>query len=787
MLKQSTQKSILGRIRTIKCGTTHLPFVLPYNIDSISACILQFVPDDSTDKSKMRPADGKENHWYHFYIQASGNCPESIAEVGESTNREIYFKISLRGRFDDRGRFFWHTQPQDTPEYRRRELTDRLVKLSQIIRLNPSIRVLIHVNTCDDRKEIAALPEAITPNDISISATVIVFHTYFLANFLTIDDTVDESTYIPKLIQFYNTKFCDLSSTDFVDATLFERETIRDGNRFAVFRKRLHRELETYVPRSREQFWLTEKTYRFKDESASDRTFCLRLSKNGIIEVREEFRFPFNSEGETGTLGDLLLHLLTYRTPDAPLLGGSDQTLIDLVKRFVTHLCQAANDWRLVQIKTDGADSSDDPVKQRMNLLFANRLPEFQLDGIGKAGVYRERQRYTVIVFKQVEYAGGYVSCSLLRASKGLSRSILDATLIYNCDDADAMHLAPVRQMENDGSEIISFSTWENEMCVFGSERCVVYYNPTTVLHADGKVINYADYWRCIIRAIEHSVSVKTLVHLMEKGTIKAIRDVPRIVTLFHERSSTFRFRQRRQDEVVIEQEIDSLTEKTATVLKYLPSVREVAVASSAFRAGHVVDKFHHLYETRFHLSRVLSHIESYINLFTSFLQHFNQLLRESRAKQMAFFFALLALLLAVVAALYSAPSFITSINSMCQSTGTSDIDSLIACFVAPENHYVGTWFLVGLGLFHFAACLVFNFLSLGGARSRVRWVIWASLLCSVFLIGIWCLLPFVAATDLPFDLEVILKIVTSPISRLSTRSLDTVQEVWHPLISLFS
>lgn len=866
--------------------------------------------------------------WFHFYFS------------GFSGNRETFWKGSFRGEFLDDGRFVWVFNRPDTPVSRWDELETALRRLQQLLVGNGSslrITVCWHKQTetkcCRDETGFRVNHRLKNAN---LEGTVLIFNTYDLTNFLHELD-ID---LIPSLVDFYHLPTTDFSNNQFLDASEREADILKDGEEFAIFRRRLHKDLNT-SPKSQLQsqksvrphrVWLTNKTYRWKHSSVKDQKLYFRLSKNGIVENREEFEW-------SGTVTQLQLKLLTYRPPGSSFRARRGVELRTGAKRFVAHLIETMRLQGL--LKSDSVDKTVasigeywrkkrekvfkvelknylplwkdnenlnalnfiyDFVQREFNLastilrtrsterrkkivylelkrhlslwnvlkmaVFAmkeelkavwlqpkrglikwvrrsgkkmrlplrttdkhidlvqrlfevekskfrswalnylppapiNRLnpgtsprigiaeltakPEVQkflhsvekiwsiynrtaLNGYHEAGkqiktqksdvkksdIHREQQQYYCILLDKVtcEKCNSPLDPATLRDYSDFTASLIEGTMLYSPSNSTDFMLPRMNAMTVDSR---SLATWESELCVFGSERCLIFCEPRITLHAGSRAGNHRDYWLSVARGIEHTVSVKSLLHILEEASVKCTRQIPKIVNGLGNISGSLGLSNFKDTIAMMER----LAKDVAVILKSLPDIREVAVASSAFRAGHAIQKFDHLNEKQFQFGRILGHIDANVEQLTDFLRFFEQHrqtidseIRNDRTGRFAKYLTLVGLLLGVLASVFAAPGFVEAFTKVCRDV------NLLPCLGRSELRPSGTIFLVGISLFGVIFSAIYAFVPVKDDRKRPIWFILALILTAISFY-IW--LSILPAFDTWFSAPPPMQTVISP------------------------
>lgn len=704
--------------------------------------VLVFAPSAGSS-----PPIGKDQ-WFHFDLNVYSPNKEKPKKI-------LRKKISLFGSFGNEFEF----QLKGATESNLK-LKARLKDVADIFRglddeANIDLAVSCHATReCDNDIEENALLRTTYPR-----GWLYIIHTFWIGNF------IDDHSWnrINDLAEFYATDDCDLSELGWIDVTSSEELLIKDGHDLAVFKKRLSRphltEAADGIPQLKPA-WLVSKTYqplesynRSGQQPENDVGIFLRLSRTGIIEVREVT--TFRDQPMPGFLRSLLGIQAPIMTPEQIRLHA---------QRFANALI---------------VDFSKKPNKI---LPCKESLAE---------KVQRVRQRYTVIMMSRLAIAKPDSKYSVkpetLWQFPAIVRNFLEGTMVVA--ENDKKECRPPELAEHTKGGLKNESTWTNELCVFGSERCLIFFEPQVIMETDGRFVNYSDYWRTIIRGIEHTVSVRTTLHLYESYTRNRMEAIPGLLGDFNkyeelegnesdseyttngiEKEASKRIGPTEDNGVAasektptpgdIEKEIkagmDTMAETVANALRVLPSVREVSVAASAFRSGHAVDKFDYLNEKVFRFPELLRHIQQNIDEMTSFLLYFKQrrfslelnkasaarerleTAKRTREARVTTYLAVLAILLAVLAAFYTGPLFLDAFSQACH-----DKPEILPCLATGHLYVYGQVFIGAFGIIHtLATSLFFRYLwpdVVFAWKHRGKWVLTAASIVLLTWIGVWC------------------------------------------------
>ncbi len=664
--------------------------------------------------------------WNHFYFKWTS---ESNGNVYRSAKLSLFgtfvgsdFAFSLNGADEDNKRL----------KRRIKKVLSRIiedgaldsVRVRVVVHSQRTYRNLLVAHRTPDPKKPGIFRHAINVdllNESSVTARVVVFHTYWLGNFI---DKRDWNK-LPKLVAHYT--FDQFSPPpDFCDFSDSERDCIRDGDEFSVFKKRLHKDPspsdDVQNRTMHDVRWLIGKTFRKDHVVANEppkppaRTkFFIRISKTGVVEIREEALFV------DVEMKKLLEDLLRQRPP----ITGGGYTMPQAQEPNRIENGEAEQDYGAINVARDFLChfvSEFNATRGEEDRLVTTS--EF-VGNVQKAAIHRERQRYTVISMSRLRYGvtpvddcndlGYTISPFQLLQKPSMVRNILEGTLVYGLNSRSL--LSP--NISLDATTLLrNLSTWDNEVCMFGPERALIYFEPKTMLESDGRIVNYEDYWKTIERGIEHTISLRTAIHLLESTAQRAIEEVPNLVDAFgiYEADPT------KDNKDKLQSVLNDVTKFISIILQHLPGIREVSVPASAFRATHAVDKFTHLNETCFKFPAILNHVQQDVDELTDFLQYFKQRQlnieldrvaaeRVEREGRVGHYLALMGIVLAVLAAFYTAPLFFDAFRNQDVCNPAENLEGLRKCFGSPGINFYGQVFLTAFWAVHtFGIFLYFFF-----------------------------------------------------------------------------
>lgn len=402
--------------------------------------------------------------------------------------------------------------------------------------------------------------------------------------------------YAEALRQFAPTSF------DQFERDTEEDETVAHGYAFSIYRAHLQRH------------WLFD-TFRMRNVPENGPSaahlntvwpnfeYRIRLSRMGLLEIKLTQLIPSSGEG------------------------------VEPLNQSLTNL---------LEIRSQAAQIAREPITWALALHCANQfiaaLPAIELhddDGTAlghirfqtvEATRLQLRQRYTVIMLNHISCAHcgqTLVADDLWQANRSIVGAVLEGGLVKN---AEGRYVLP-RLYEPNLQHLRELATWENELCVFSPERCLVYYPHSDVLMSglgDLEAASNELYWRCLLRGIEHCVAVRTALQILEARTTNELGAIARL-------------NKRVTDGDLAPEDIQGirvLAQHLSDNFGMLPPLRDVLVPTSAFRSGDAVRIFGYLNDEVFHLPDALKHVERNIDELTSFLQYFRSIQLQEEIRQ---------------------------------------------------------------------------------------------------------------------------------------------------------
>ncbi len=381
-----------------------------------------------------------------------------------------------------------------------------------------------------------------------------------------------------------------------------ENETVKQGYASSLYRAHLQRHwlFDTFLMRATSA---NQPTDPHLAELWPQFSYRIRLSRMGLLEIKLTQAIPHTGEG-VQPLNQALTNLLEIRSQAAHITKEPTQWALALhcANQFVAALSA-------IELHDDHAVSIG---HIRFQPVEATRL--------------QVRQRYTVLMLDRLSCAQcgkTILADDLWEANRSIVGGILEGGLVKN---AEGHYVLPRLHAAN-LLHLRELATWEEELCVFSPERSLIYYPRREVLMSGLGDLNATPnevYWQCIVRGIEHTLAARTALQILEARTTNELGAVSQL-------------NKRMADGNIDDHDVHDmrmLAQHLSDNFSMLPPLRDVLVATSAFRSGDAVRMFACLNEEVFRMPDALQHVQRNIDELTSFLQYFRsiQLQEEIRA-----------------------------------------------------------------------------------------------------------------------------------------------------------
>jgi hypothetical protein len=221
-------------------------------------------------------------------------------------------------------------------------------------------------------------------------------------------------------------------------------------------------------------------------------------------------------------------------------------------------------------------------------------------------------------------------------------------------------------------------ASWDDEICLITSESTLIFCpaarNRTVYMSGSTRTdsqVPYHSYWLSILRGIEHIVTLKNELQLLERETTRLLEKVPdltRKVTDGHLSRADQR-------------EIRELSTGIATLFQALPRQRDMLVSSSVFRAGYAAHKFQYLLEL-LGVDMIARHTQINVEELNAFLSHYNSIQLQQSGQRTNMTFSILMIAVSVLVL----PSFLAD----SQAIGWIESDAVAMWPTTLSNWLVG-------------------------------------------------------------------------------------------------
>lgn len=342
--------------------------------------------------------------------------------------------------------------------------------------------------------------------------------------------------------------------------------------------------------------------------------FHVRLSRAGFIEIRITRELPEAGE----KIVDILQSQLELAVRGAPR-----QNRRSLLVKLAMHCANLFVGGLPEEISMSGTNSQETVV--------------FSLRALDVQGKVPYRQRYMTMVFRKIacQRCGNRIEADTLRTKYSTTlAAVLEGVLVE--EEKDRLTLP---EMDEDGIEVYDLGSWRDDLCVFAPERALIYF-PEKRIHLFGQTgteaIHYERYWECIARGIEHTVTIRAAMQIIEYYTTRHLDVVPALTKKVMDGTVS------RADK----EEISEMSQEVANTFNLLPLLRDVLVPTSSFRASYAIKKFEHLNRV-LNIREIEEHVERNVDELVSFAQFFASMSLEDDINKVGLLIGFIALMIA--------------------------------------------------------------------------------------------------------------------------------------------
>jgi hypothetical protein len=367
-----------------------------------------------------------------------------------------------------------------------------------------------------------------------------------------------------------------------------DRETTNRGHDFQVFRGHLAQ--DWLFPTYHLQKETVERPSHVPQDEWEKHEFHVRLSRAGFLEVRITHELPESGEN----FADIL------------------QSQLELAARGDVHENRRSLQIRLalycanlfVQGLQEAVLVHEKVSNQHIALPFQR---------LGEQDDVPYRQRYMTMFLRRIvcQSCGRRIGADRLRTNyRATLAAILEGVLV---EDATGRLTLP--NMDEDILDVKDLASWGDDLCLFSPERALIYF-PEKRIYLFGQTgteaVPYERYWECIVRGIEHTVTLRAAMQIIEYYTTRYLDIVPALTKKVMDGFVT------RGDK----EDIGEMSQQVANTFNLLPRLRDVLVPTSSYRASYAIRKFEHLHAV-LNIKDIEEHVERNVDELVSFAQFF--------------------------------------------------------------------------------------------------------------------------------------------------------------------
>ena len=402
-----------------------------------------------------------------------------------------------------------------------------------------------------------------------------------------------------------------LPSASFIEDE-HDRETASRGHDFQVFRGHLAE--DWLFPTYHLQKNSVARPAHVPESEWQRHEFHVRLSRAGFIEVRITHGLP--EEGEN--LTDILRSQLGL----AGHGDGRDQrrALQLRLSLYCANLFVKGLQREIV-------------VHEKVS----NQQIALPFQPLQEADPIPYRQRYMTMIFHRIacRNCGGRLGANRLRTEyRATLAAILEGVLV---EEEDGRLSLP--EMDADTFDTKDLASWGDDLCLFSAERALIYFSEKRIYlfgQTGTEAVPYERYWECIVRGIEHTVSIRAAMQSIEYYTTRYLDIVP---SLTKKVMDGFVTRGEKDD-------IAEMSQQVANTFNLLPLLRDVLVPTSSYRAAYAIKKFEHL-NAVLNIKDIEEHVERNVDELVSFAQFFTSMALEDDINRAGILIGFAALMIA--------------------------------------------------------------------------------------------------------------------------------------------
>jgi len=406
-----------------------------------------------------------------------------------------------------------------------------------------------------------------------------------------------------------------------------DESTLEKGHDFQVFRRHLIRDwlFPTYHLQ-KDLVDIPENSDLAKDLKKYE--LRIRLSRAGFFEVRLTREINKNGEKIIDILSNLM-ELRSHKDGDDTISPQLKLVLfcVDMFLESLQHkiiVTEASSKKTILDLPKNSANLKKLPYRQRYITLF--------LEEIFCTNCDKKRVEADTLKTKHWQSLAAMLEGVLIRVND-------NSPLIFPAMDSEVK------------KKIEDLASWKDDLCLFAPERCLIYFPEEKIIipSRSGTIsVSYKDYWECIVRGIEHTLSIRAALQSIEYYTTSTLESDPRLIEKVVDGNIT------KEDK----KDIRKMTQAFSYAYKTLPMLRDILVPSSSYRASYAVNKFEYLNKI-LNMDEIRSHVERNVDELVSFIQFYSSMELQQELNQSQAAIDRAGFIITIFALFIAAPSFL--------------------------------------------------------------------------------------------------------------------------------
>jgi len=241
---------------------------------------------------------------------------------------------------------------------------------------------------------------------------------------------------------------------------------------------------------------------------------------------------------------------------------------------------------------------------------------------------FTQRQRYCVVMAKNI-----YCSqCRRRLPAEVLSQNTLLTSLLYsslvsdiNEDGKSYEQFEDIKIPEMTVDLVKNLSTWNDEICSFGAERGFIYYNPNFIIEEYEDKYPYDDYWKYILRGIQHTVTTRAALQSLQTQIKKLTDKLPGLISAIDKNDYPTDAQKKNlppKNQVSTANDED-LANSLANILQMMPQINTICIPTVTYKSNFAIEKFKYLNEECFDFPSILTSLRRDIRDVSTFLEFY--------------------------------------------------------------------------------------------------------------------------------------------------------------------